>query len=73
MKKAKYTRIGKQLRNLVMRSEYTYMIDPTHCCYFNERYTFERVTPEEIQEQIQSLTKTLDYWRKPWFYRLFHK
>lgn len=57
MKKYK---IGKQLRDLLMRNEKTSMINARECEYLGEVYTFEAVTKKEVLETIDGIKKTLN-------------
>lgn len=66
-------RIGKQLRNLVMREAETVMLSRTSCIYLGEKYTFSPVTKDELVAHVDGLAKALDdrTWSKRLIDRLF--
>jgi len=66
MKKIK---IGKKLRDLVLRREETYVIKPGKCNYCGEIYYYDPFTDKEIREMTKILLERIS--PKPWFSNIF--
>lgn len=64
-------KIGKNLRNLVMRQSETYMISPRQCIYITEKYEFEPVTRDEFLAAGDAILKLLD--ERSWVKRLMDR
>lgn len=61
-------RIGKALRNILLERAETYVLSPTSCMYFNEKYTYEAVTQDDIEVRVQHLLSILN--KKSWAERV---
>lgn len=66
-------RIGKLLRNKLMRDEHTVMLSDRSCEYMGERYTFPRITDEDRLGFLEEATSAVEKLSKPtWFDWVFN-